>query len=375
MNRAVVLGVTVAALVSATVLTWIDVRQQREFRRLIASGDAALARDQTIAAIEAFSGAMALRRTSMLPYLKRGDTYRRRGDFEAALRDLTRAAALDPMAPRPVELLGDVTEALGQHQRAIGLYNRYIALDDRAPRVLYKLATAEYRDGRRTAAIDSLRKALAIDQKFAEAHELLGVCLRADGRTDQALGSLTRAVGLNPTLETARLELADLYDSLGRRRDEIEQLEAFAALVPDRPDALIRVGMTYARMERTDAAVLTLTRAAERFPENAATAVALARVWLDVADARDDTTAVRKAVDVLRPVATRPDAPSEALALYGRALLTSGDAREAEQILQQATSRSPMNASTLMYLARAAGRLRHAAIEREAKAEYEALVR
>src|SRR6185503_15195404 len=148
--------------------------------------------------------------------------------------------------------------------------------------------------------IDSLRKALAIDQKFAEAHALLGVCLRADGRTDQALRSLTRAVALNPTLETARLELADLYDSLGRRRDELEQLEAFAALVPDRPDALIRVGMTYARMDRTDAAVLTLTRAAERFPESAAASAALARVWLDLADARNDATAVRKALDVLR---------------------------------------------------------------------------
>ena len=42
MNRSVVIGVAVAALVAAAVVTWIDVRQQREFRRLISTGDAAL---------------------------------------------------------------------------------------------------------------------------------------------------------------------------------------------------------------------------------------------------------------------------------------------------------------------------------------------
>jgi predicted Zn-dependent protease len=128
-------------------------------------------------------------------------------------------------------------------------------------------------------------------------------------------------------------------------------------------------------MERTDAAVLTLTRAMERFPENPAASVALARLWLDLAGARGDAAAVRKAVDLLRPVATRADAPRDAIALYGRALLASGNAREAEQTLQQATSRTPLDASTLTYLARAAGRLRHAAIEREATREYDALVR
>jgi hypothetical protein len=66
-DRAVVLRRSPSRPRLGNVLTWIDVRQQREFRRLIASGDAALARDQTIAAIEAFSGAMALRRRRCSP--------------------------------------------------------------------------------------------------------------------------------------------------------------------------------------------------------------------------------------------------------------------------------------------------------------------
>ena len=112
MKRLVVVSVGLAALMVGVVLAWYAVRQEREFQRLIAAGDAALAADQTYRAIEAFSGALALKGDSMLAHLKRGDTYRRRGELTAALRDLREAAILDPSAPRPVELLGDVNTVL-----------------------------------------------------------------------------------------------------------------------------------------------------------------------------------------------------------------------------------------------------------------------
>ena len=83
------------------VLAWYAVRQEREFQRLIAAGDAALAADQTYGAIEAFSGALALKGDSMLAHLKRGDTYRRRGELTAALRDLREAATPRPVGPAP----------------------------------------------------------------------------------------------------------------------------------------------------------------------------------------------------------------------------------------------------------------------------------
>ena len=85
--------VGVAALVAGMVLAVYSVRQDREFQRLIAAGDAALAADRTFEAIEAFSGALTLKRESMLAYLKRGDAYRRQGELTAALRDLRQAAA------------------------------------------------------------------------------------------------------------------------------------------------------------------------------------------------------------------------------------------------------------------------------------------
>ena len=168
MKRLLVVSVGLAALMVGVVLAWSAVRQEREFQRLIAAGDAAFAQDQTYGAIEAFSGALVLKRDSMLAHLRRGDTYRRRGELTAALRDLREAVALDPSAPRPIELLGDVNAAMGRYERASEHYQAFIVLDDRSPRVLYKLALAYYRNRQVEEAIEPLGDAVALDGRFAE---------------------------------------------------------------------------------------------------------------------------------------------------------------------------------------------------------------
>src|SRR5918996_3691852 len=173
MKRLVVVSVGLAALMVGVVVAWYAVRQEREFQRLIAAGDAALASDPTYSAIEAFSAALALKGDSMLAYLKRGDTYRRRGELNAALRDLREAAALDPSAPRPVELLGDVNVATGKYRQAIAHYVSFTQLDDRSPRVLYKLGLAYFRNGQAADALQPLQHAIGLDNRFAEAHYLL----------------------------------------------------------------------------------------------------------------------------------------------------------------------------------------------------------
>jgi len=374
MKRLLVLSVGLAALASGVFVAWYTVRQEREFQRLIAAGDAALASDQTYGAIEAFSGALALKRESMLAYLKRGDTYRRRGELESALRDLRRAAALDPAAPRPIELLGDVNTAMGQYERAAEHYLAFIELDDRAPRVYYKLALAYYRHGRAEQAIDPLREAVALDERFTEAHYLLGMCLRDRADEPAAVESLTRAVAINPAFAAAREELTDLYERANRRSEAIQQLEALAALEPTRPDRLVGVGLAYARWGRTDVAILTLGRAAERFPDEPVVYTALGRVWLQDAERRNDRVALGKALKALQSIATAVDAPSEALMLYGRALFLAGDHVPAERLLRQATARAPVEPASFQYLADAAQQLGHAAEARDARQRYLALV-
>jgi tetratricopeptide (TPR) repeat protein len=372
MNRLVVVTVAVAALVGAGVLGWFEVRQAREFRRLLAVGDAALGHDQTSAAIEAYSGAIALRRDSMLGWLKRGDTYRRRGEYPSALRDLQQAVALDPTAPRPIELLGDVTDAIGQHARAVELYSRFIALDDRAPQVLYKLALAHYRDGHPAAAMDPLRKVLAADRDLPEGQYLLGLCERDTGHPDRAAVAFARAIALNPAFAPAREELAALDVTLGRRRESLEQLDALTALIPD-AERLIELAVVYARSGRPDTAVLTLERAAESYPDSAQVYLALARIWLDLAEGERDPGARQKAAGALREAAMHDSGSPELLLLRGRAQLLADDVTAAERSLQEATTTLPVEPMAFRYLADAAERLGHRDLARTSRARYQAL--
>lgn len=373
MKRLLVVSVGLIALTVGTVLAWYTARQDREFQRLIAAGDAALAQDETYGAIEAFSGALALRGDSMLAYLKRGDAYRRRGELNAALRDLGDAAALDPAAPRPVELLGDVNAAMGRHNRAAELYREFTQLDDRSPRVLYKLGLAYFRTDQPADAITPLQSAVTLNPQFVEAHYLLAMCLRERSDAEGALRSLARAVELDAAFVPAREELADVHAEAGRQREAIEQLEALAALEPGRPERLIAVGLAYARWGRTETAIVTLGRAAERFSDNAPVYTALGRVWLGAAEQRNDRVALSKALEALQPRALAPGASSEMLTLYGRAMFLSGNAAAAERVLTDATAQTPVDPVAFRYLADAAERAGHEATARDALLRYAAL--
>ena len=111
MKRSLALFAVLALSAVGAVSAYQAVARQRDYRKLLGRGDTALREDQTFAAIEAYSGAIALRGDSMLAYLRRGETYQRRGDrgdLDAAARDFRKAASLDPSATHPLESLGDV---------------------------------------------------------------------------------------------------------------------------------------------------------------------------------------------------------------------------------------------------------------------------
>ena len=376
-------GIVALGLVVAAIYGLNATRRERNYRLLIEQGEAALAHDDTSAAGDAFSGAIALKPESMLGYLKRGETYRRRNELDAALRDLRHASELDPLAPRPLELLGDVHYAMGRMERgdvnlAVGrfrraaeLYQGYVALDDRSPRVLYKLALAHQSAGQPAPAVAALRRAVALDDTFAEAHYLLGVCLRDLNKLPEALAAFERARTRAPAMVNARESLGELYGQLGRTRDRIAQLEALAVLDPG-PSRAVALGLAYHRAGNTNRAVLVLSEAAERFPDHPHAYVALGRVWLEAAESGRDRVALSKALGALQEAAGNDDS-SEALMLLGRALLLSGDDELGERMLQQATEKFPVDPLAFFYYAEVSERRGHPDAARRALLDYQAL--
>ena len=333
------------------VFVYTGLTRDREFQQRVAEGDAAVRAGQTFRALEAYSGALALDPESMVPYLKRGETYQRHGDLPAALRDLSMAAQRDPGATRPHENLGDVAYELKRYDEAATHYSLYVELDDQNADVLYKLALANERSGRVAHSIPLLRSAIALEPAFAEAHYLLGLCLTQQARLEEARDALRAAIQLSPGLLHAREALVTVYHELGDDRGELQQLEALAALDQDRPGRHVARGLAYARTGQTDLAVLALGRALEEHPKQPHIYAALGRVWLEIAEARGDRVALGKALEALRSVPTA-SAASESLTLLGRALALDGDTDGALRILRLATERFPVEPAAFLYLAR-----------------------
>ena len=310
--KKVVAGIIVlAGLAAAGILADQAVERDREYRRLIVQGDEALGRGQTFVAIEAYSGAIALKRGSMLAYLKRGEAHQRRGDapetLAAALRDLRTAAELDPGATRTLEKLGDVNVQLRRFANAAENYEAYLRLDDHAAPIFYKLALASRGDGRLTRAISALQQAVKLNPNFHEAHYVLGLCLKDREELAEARAAFERASAIAPAFIPAREELAELHRLQQQTRDEIEQLDALYALDPNKPERLIAVGRAHLRAGNRDLAVMTLGRAAENFKEYPGVYAALGQVWLEAAEERGDPSDLRKALEALEPVADAID--------------------------------------------------------------------
>jgi tetratricopeptide (TPR) repeat protein len=371
--KRVLAGLFLLGLSAAGVYGYTLSERERTYRQKIADGDAALARDNTGAAIEAFSGAITLKDDSMLGYLKRGQTYRRRGEFVAAIRDLRRASEIDSAATRPLEELGDayLADTPPRFGAAAERYQDYVKLDNRAPRVLYKLAFARYSERDTAQAIDALQRAIAIDDRFAEAYYLLGLCQRDAQQFEAARAALERSIELQKTLLQAREELADLAGAMGRTDQRLTELKALSALDPG-PSREVALGLAYAHAGQPERAILTLGSAAERFPDHRYAYVALGRVWLEVAQARGDRVALSKAIEALEG-AVGSDDSSEALTLFGRALLMTSDEETAERMLQDATRKQPVEPLAFYYLSDAAERLGHFDIARRALLDYEVL--
>jgi len=372
--RRALLATLVVGLAVLGAVAYEAVARERDYQAALARGERALAEDQTFGAIEAYSGAVALRSDSMLAHLRRGEAYQRRGDLEAAVHDYRTAADLDATSVRPREDLGNVLYQLQRYQQAAEAFETALALDDGLSRIHFKLALARYRNGDVNAAIALLTRTTPANDMTAESYYLLGLCLRDAHRIADAQQAFERAVALSPpTFEAAREELADVFATRNRRADELDQLQALAIFDPEHVERRLAVALAQARAGKTESAVATLSTALDRTPDNPKVYEALGRVWLQIAEARDDRLALKKAIEALDRFGTDQRASSDALALYGRALLRDGQTERAEQMLQQATTRYPLDPSSFVQYATAAERLNHLDAARQALIDYGAL--
>ena len=211
---------------------------------------------------------------------------------------------------------------------------------------------------------------------MGEAHYVLGLVQR----------DLDQAAGRAQVAGRSRAPLAGQSDvgarsaggglSAGRRsRAAINQLEALAALDPARADRVVAVGLAQARAGREDAAVVTLGRAVERFPDAPQVYAALGHVWLtDAAAPRRSRRAQQGGRSAAAGGAAdrmRPARPSPSSAARG---LLAGDRQAAERALRQAVAKLPVPPDAYLQLADVTARDGRIQDARDALLKYATLV-
>lgn len=351
--------------------------RERQYLQFLEEGERAMAEGNSYAAIQAFSGAIALRKQSMVAYYRRGEAHLAQRRIDPAMQDLHEAVRLAPDAPQPLVALGRAHELGGDLLKAVDAYERAAEkLKAAEPAVLYTLALARYRAGAAANAPASAEKpllqAIAGRDAFPEAHYLLGLVRRDLQNVDGAIASLETAVRLEPEMTAAREELADLYRAAGRPTDEMRHLQALAQLDPG-GGRRVAIALAEARHEQYPGALSTLADAAARDPQDSRIQLAIGRVQLARAERALDPAALARARDALETALGGTARRSEGLALYGRVLYLSGDATAAERILRDAVETTPVDLEAYAFFADAAERLGHHRDARDALINLDAL--
>jgi len=377
-RKAVTVGGSALLLLTLTVAGAAAVQHvynDWRFSRLMSAGDRALAAGDAYSAVEAFSGALALRPEAMVAYLRRGEAYRDQQRLDQAVRDWRQAARLAPEAPQAFMAIGDVLDISGRSSEAADWYTQAAErLRGEDPSLLYRLALARYKSGAPGGALEPLREAVARDDSSAQARYLLGLVYRDIGNPTAAMTSLEAALAIDPDLVAAREELAELYRLQDRPVEEMAQLQSIGAR-DARPARRAALGLAEARQGQIDSAVGTLSRALDAAPNDPRLQLAIGRVYLLRAERHNarDPDAIRRARAVLERALAGSAPRSEGLALYGRALYLDGDDPAAERALREAVSTSPVAPEAFAFLADAAERLGHDLIARDALMNFDTL--
>ncbi len=134
-----------------------------------------------------------------------------------------------------------------------------------------------------TAALEEYVAAQMVSADRPEAHLNLGLVAAAAGEPQVAEQAYRTALRLQPGFTPARVNLADLYRSLGRESDALGELRKGLATEPENADLHHAIGLAQVRAGRLDAALESLERASQLSPANSRYAYVYA-VALDGAD-------------------------------------------------------------------------------------------
>jgi TolB-like protein/Tfp pilus assembly protein PilF len=154
--------------------------------------------------------------------------------LDQAVELAEKARALDDTLPEAHAVLGVTYAFKGQPEQGLVEGERAIALDPNCARCHIGLAEVLLLAGRPEEALGLIEKAMRLDPESAAYYAVdLGWAYRLLGRYEEAIAAQKRALTRNPKLLPAHVELALLYNELGREAEAREEEAAVRRLNPN----------------------------------------------------------------------------------------------------------------------------------------------
>lgn len=145
-------------------------------------------------------------------------------------------AAVQPLSPRVDEFEGDILLEEGNSASALQAWQKSLALQPKNRRVLAKIAAIEQRDERWADAITHWTRALQVRDN-ATARINRAVCHRRLRHWNEAFEDLHHAQKLGPVDPEVERQ-SRLFENVSKFLDEIRELDARVAALPDDPGLL-----------------------------------------------------------------------------------------------------------------------------------------
>ena len=202
--------------------------------------------------------------------------FQQTGEIESAILNAQKACLLKPDQADLWRYLGELNQNSGDWETAYEARKQVSVLE---PRMGFddwvSLAECALQTKRLESAIVAADSALELDSQNGSAHMIMGLAKLSEGDTEQGIEHLTTSTLVMPDQPQAWLKLAESYSISGQTQREFETLRSAALAVPESAEVNFQLATAYQNNNELSEALPFLKKAANLSPQVAEVAAKL----------------------------------------------------------------------------------------------------
>ncbi len=230
------------------------------------------------------------------------EIYEYQKKYENAIEEYNKILKLYPLKEKIYLRIAALYQKLGKIKEALNTFN--VLIDINPSNYVYYIQTAllQYSQGDLEAAIKTLEKARNNDKvkNNSDICYLLGRMYVEEGKLNKAAEQFEKAVLINPHDISSRLQLAYVYENLGKKDKVRSVLEDAYSVFPDNPEVLNFLGYFYANNDiKLEKAYELIEKALEKEPEKGAFLDSMGWVLFKMGKNKEALTYLKRAIEKL----------------------------------------------------------------------------